>query len=252
MRIGILEAGEVSEDFRPRFGTYPSMFLALFAEAAPDLDFFTINLTRGEFPAGIEAAEGWLVTGSRHGVYDPLPWIPKLEAFLRGCVEARIPVAGICFGHQILAQALGGAAGKATQGWGIGVHDYRLCERPDWMSAVPEKFALQAMHQDQVTRLPEGAHVLASSEFCPIAAAAYGPLEAPLAISVQAHPEFGTEYTRALIEARAGDVFPQLLADTAREGLDRPLDSRAWAQDIAGYFRRMSHARHGETSPGRP
>lgn len=249
MRIGILETGEVSEEFRPRHGSYPDMFEALFAQVAPDLAFFTVSIVQGEFPAAPEDAEGWLVTGSRHGVYDPLPWIAPLGAFLRDCLEARVPVAGICFGHQILAQALGGEAGKAERGWGIGVHDYELLHRPEWLAQVPKRFAMQAMHQDQVTRLPDGAQVLARSDFCPIAAAVYGPMEAPDAISVQPHPEFDAAYSGALVEARAGTIFPEDLSAVARSELDRPLDSLAWAQAIAAFFRSAVLRRTASAGP---
>lgn len=237
MRIGILETGEVSEEFRPRFGSYPDMFRVLFAEVAPDLDFFTVHVVKGEMPTSPNAADGWLVTGSRHGVYDPLPWIAPLEGFLRDCLASHVPVAGICFGHQILAQALGGRAGKASQGWGIGVHGYEMRARPDWMAGIPQRFFMQAMHQDQVTALPEGAHVLASSGFCPIAAVSYGSIDAPDAISIQPHPEFGAGYASDLIATRSGTVFPQDLAETAQRGIGHPVHSREWAQAIAEFFR---------------
>jgi GMP synthase-like glutamine amidotransferase len=248
MRIGILETGEVSEEFRAEHGSYPDMFAALFAEAAPDLSFDVVHLTKDEFPASVRAADGWLITGSRHGVYDALPWIAPLEAFLRGCVASSVPVAGICFGHQILARALGGQAEKWQGGWSIGVHDYRILARSGWMTEIPDRFALQAMHQDQVTRLPEGAHVLASAQGCPVAAMSYGPLDAPLAISIQPHPEFRSDYARALIEARSGSVYPETLAAEAQASIDRPVDSRAWARAIAAFFRQAASRKSARTA----
>jgi GMP synthase-like glutamine amidotransferase len=243
VKIGILETGEVSEEFRAEHGSYPDMFRALFARAAPDLAFDTVHVTKGEIPASVHEAEGWLVTGSRHGVYDPLPWIAPLEAFLRDCVAAGVPVAGICFGHQILAQALGGRAEKWQGGWSLGVHDYRVLARPDWMREIPERFAMQAVHQDQVTRLPEDAHVLAMSDDCAIAAVSYGPPEAPAAISIQPHPEFSADFARALIAARAGSIYPHDCATAAQATIDRPVDSLAWARGIAAYFRQANSAR---------
>lgn len=250
MKIGILETGEVSEELRPRYGSYPDMFLALFAQAAPDLDFDVTRVVLGEMPASVRAADGWLVTGSRHGVYDPLPWIAPLEAFLRDSLAARVPVAGICFGHQILARALGGRAEKWPGGWNLGVRDYRIETRAPWMTGIPDRFAMQAVHQDQVMQLPEGAHVLASAEGCAIAAAAYGPLEAPSAISIQPHPEFRAEYVDALVRSRAGSVYPADLAAEARDSIDRPLDSLAWARAIAEFFRQSGSSGSGRTQAG--
>ena len=64
------------------------------------------------FPEGIHDADGWLITGSRHGAYEDHPWIPPLEEFIRDAYAAQVPLVGICFGHQIIAQAMGGKVEK--------------------------------------------------------------------------------------------------------------------------------------------
>jgi GMP synthase-like glutamine amidotransferase len=243
MRIGILETGEVAEDLRARHGDYPAMFRRLLGAADPGLDFFTVGVVRGEMPDSPQAAEGWLVTGSRHGVYDDLPWIAPLRSFLGDCLREGVPVVGICFGHQILAEAAGGRAEKAEGGWGLGVQDYRLLRRPGWMAALPETVALRAIHQDQVTALPPGATVLAASDFCPYAALAYGDPETPRAISVQPHPEFSAAFLDELIAERAGRLIPESLAEEARASLAREADSAAWARAIATFLREAAAAR---------
>ena len=150
MKIGILETGEVHPDLKARYGDYPAMFEALLRTADPTLEFAVVRVVAGEMPASPTQADAWLVTGSRHGVYDDLPWIEPLKAFLRAAVAARVPVIGICFGHQILAEALGGRAVKSDKGWGLGVQDYELVARPGWMDGLPERFSVRALHQDQV------------------------------------------------------------------------------------------------------
>jgi GMP synthase-like glutamine amidotransferase len=243
MKIGILETGEVHADLKARHGDYPAMFEKLLAAVDPELTFFTVRVVAGEMPAGPGQADAWLVTGSRHGVYDGMPWIEPLKAFLRDCVAAGVPVVGICFGHQILAEALGGRAVKSDKGWGLGVQDYEVVARPGWMTHVPDRFAVRALHQDQVVALPPGATVLARSPHCEFAAVAYGDAEAPDAISLQPHPEFGPEFMDELIALRTGAVIPPEAAATARATLGRPVDSHDWARLIVDYLHRAADTR---------
>jgi len=243
MRIGILETGEVAGELKGRHGDYPAMFRQLLAAADPSLDFFTVRVVAGEMPADPREADGWLVTGSRHGVYDGLPWIGPLKAFLRACIAARVPVVGICFGHQILAEALGGRAIKSERGWGLGVQDYEIVNRPAWLTHVPDRFAVRALHQDQVVALPDGATVLARSPHCAHAAIAYGDPSDPDAVTLQPHPEFGPEFMDELLALRAGTAFPAEDAAAARASLVRPVANDAWARLIADYFRRANEAR---------
>lgn len=242
MKIGILETGEVAPELLGRHGDYPSMFRAMLSAVDPALGFETVRVVLGEMPAGPQAADAWLVTGSRHGVYDGLPWIEPLKDFLRACVAARVPVVGICFGHQILAEALGGRAVKSDRGWGLGVQDYEIVARPGWLAGIPDHFAVNALHQDQVVALPDGATVLARSAHCAYAAIAYGDPEAPDAISLQPHPEFGAGFMDELLALRAGTAFAQDLAGDARASLARPVHSADWARIIVDYLHRTAGA----------
>lgn len=228
MRIGILETGEVNDQLLADFGPYPPMFEALLGDDSTT--FFTVSIVRGEMPDAVDAADGWIVTGSRHGVYDDLPWIEPCMAFLREVVAAGIPVIGVCFGHQILAQALGGNVVKSEKGWGLGVHHYTPKTVPSWMDGMEHGFTGRAVHQDQVTTLPPQAHVIASSEFCPYAALAYGDPEQPFALSVQPHPEFSAEFVRGIVEARRGNGIPHDVADAALTTLGQSVNNADWGR----------------------
>lgn len=213
MRIGILETGRPPEELAAEHGSYAGMFERLLG---PDFEHVIYPVMEDVFPDGARAADGWLVTGSRFGVYDEEPWIKRLEDFLREVMAAKVPVVGICFGHQVLASAMGARVEKAASGWGVGPHAYELVETAPWMEEATPGITLNAMHQDQVLSLPEGARVLARSAFCPYGALAYGES----AISFQAHPEFDNAYERDLISARRGSRIPEERAGPALDALD--------------------------------
>ena len=234
MKIGILQTGTVPEDLIDRHGPYVAMFERLMQRADPS---FTAQLwdvnEKHEIPNSPFDAEGWIITGSRHGVYEDHPWIEPLKVFLREAHAARAPLVGVCFGHQILAEALGGQVLKSDKGWGCGIHEYSVKTRPAWMEGSKDTIAIQAMHQDQVVTPPPGATVLAESPFCPYAMLAYGET----AISVQPHPEFDADFERGILSARRGSVIPDDIADAALAHVDGPTDSDLFGRWIVNFFR---------------
>lgn len=240
MRIGIIETGLVSEDLLPEHGPYGPMFERLLRAGGLEPATFTVSVVRGEALGAPQDADGWIVTGSRHGAYEDHAWIPPLEAFIRETIEDGVPLVGVCFGHQIIAQAMGGRVVKSDRGWGIGVQDYEARATPGWMAGFADGFAARAVHQDQVVEVPEGATVLAGNAFCPVAALAYGDPEAPRAISVQPHPEFDAGFVRGIIDTRRGTAIPDDRADAALATLHRDVDNDAWAGWIVEFFRRRA------------
>lgn len=217
MKLGILETGQPPESARERFGDYPSMFRALLGPDA--YDYATFDVQQGELPSSAQACEAYLVTGSSAGVYDPLPWIAPLKDFLVAA-RGRVPLVGVCFGHQIMAEAFGGKVVKSPKGWGVGLHTYEVCTREAWMDdAAP--IAVAASHQDQVVELPPNARVVAASQFTPFGMLAYDDQPA---ISIQLHPEFDPAYAKALIEARRGTRYTDGQADAAIQSYAAPND----------------------------
>ena len=226
MLIGILQCGHfpTAEGFPDR--TYTDLYSDLLAGRG--LSFRTWSVVDMEFPEDVGDAEGWLITGSKHGAYEDLPFIPPLEDFIRAAYAAGVPQVGICFGHQIMAQALGGRVEKYAGGWSAGRVEYEI---------DGEVVPLVAWHQDQVVEKPEAAEVLCSTDFCRYAALAYGDR----AMSMQPHPEFDDEATRLLLETRAPGVVPPMMIETARQALGQPLASDKAADRIAAFFKEAAH-----------
>jgi GMP synthase (glutamine-hydrolysing) len=222
MHIGILQTGHAAEPIRAAHGDYADMFERLLS--GQGFRFTTWNVVDDAFPDSVHDAEGWLLTGSRHGAYDDLPFIPRLEAFIRDAFAEDVPLVGVCFGHQIIAQALGGKVEKFPGGWAVGRHDYAF---------GGETVTLNAWHQDQVTVAPEEATRVASSPFCENAGFVYGTR----AFTVQAHPEFTPEVIRGLIESRGRGTVPDALLDAAAEALDEPVASPELGRAIGRFFR---------------
>jgi GMP synthase-like glutamine amidotransferase len=225
MRLGILQTGKVNDALVGQFGEYPDMFAGLYRAVDPSIEPKSYAVVDGEMPTAPGDADAWLITGSRHGVYDELPWIEPLKSFLRRARADGVPIIGVCFGHQIMAEAFGGSAEKSAKGWGVGVHEYESRSLPSWMTDAPPRIAAHVLHQDQVTAIPEDATCLASSPFCEYAMLAYGNAEEPEAISIQAHPEFDARFMRALLERLGGDRIPSEAAEAALASLGSPVAS---------------------------
>ena len=196
MKLAILETGRPPGDLQARFGDYPAMFARLLGRGF-EIESFDVQAGQLPDPASHEAV---LITGSPAGVYDPLPWIAPLQEFIRAAADSRM--VGICFGHQVMAEALGGHVEKSDKGWGAGLHRYAVVQQAPWMDGGAE-IAAPASHQDQVVVQPPNTDVVAQSAFTPYAALAW--TERP-AISFQFHPEFSPEFARALIEHRHDKV----------------------------------------------
>ena len=225
MQNGILQTGESPDALRDQ-GDYPDFFETLLA--GKGLTFRRWAVLRNEFPGDVHDCDGWLITGSRHGAYEPHPWIPPLEDFIRRAYAEQVPVVGICFGHQIMAQALGGKAEKFSGGWAIGHTEY------DFGDAT---VALNAWHQDQVTKLPPDARTIASTEFCEHAALAYKGR----AYSVQPHPEFNQLEMETLLDLRAPGVVPDNIIDSARSDIAKANNNKAMADRIAAFLKGETH-----------
>jgi GMP synthase-like glutamine amidotransferase len=216
MRVGILETGGPPEPYEIPFGDYSTMFERLLGDR---FDYTVVDVAAGALPESPDACDAWLITGSAAGVYDDLPWIEPLKEFLRAA-KGRAALVGVCFGHQVMAEAFGGKVIRSPRGWGVGLHTYEVMRRRPWMDGAA-RIAVAATHQDQVVVPPPNATVYAASAFSPYGALTYDDQPA---ISIQLHPEFEPAYSKALIESRRGTRLSDPEADAAIASLDAPND----------------------------
>jgi len=198
MKLGILKTDQVRPEWVSEFGEYPDMFIGLLQQADPGLEFRVYDVEHGQYPAEIDEVDAYLITGSKSSVYDDKPWIATLMDFVRELDRRRKKLVGICFGHQLVAQALGGKTEKSAKGWGVGLHTHHFSEVPSWSDEKDMSFDILVSHQDQVVINAAGAQVLAGSEFCENAVCQVGNH----ILTFQGHPEFVPEYSREIMEFR--------------------------------------------------
>src|SRR5688572_19214545 len=156
MHVGLLACDEVAERFRPIAGGYQQMFERLLSPHIPGLRVTRFDLQAGNTPTDPRGCEAWITTGSRASVYDETPWIRDTETFIRTVADSDRPFVGICFGHQLLAQALGAEVKRAPVGWGVGVLPMHVRRAESWMTPRLPTVRMQYMHADQVTETPAG------------------------------------------------------------------------------------------------
>lgn len=240
MRICVMTCGRVAEPLADVMRPYGEGFPALLAPHLPEASFSALSAIDGVFPASADQHDAYIFSGSPHGVYEDLPWIRAAEAFVRAAVAADRVLIGGCFGHQLVARALGGEVVKSDRGWGLGVHRHALTAREPWMAggpeampgAIPDALNVLVSHQDQVVRPPEGAVVLAASDFCPYAMLRIGTR----VLTFQGHPEMNLPTVARLLEMRRERAGEAVYA-AGRASLTTPLDHDTIARWIAGFIR---------------
>ena len=197
------------------------------------VDLLDVPVHEGATPAAIDDCDGWVISGSPASVNDDLDWIRTGEELVRAAIAAEVPLVGVCFGHQLVARALGGRVERAGGGWGIGAKRYTTVRPLPFFPAAGDEITLLASHQDQVVELPPDAEVWSTSDYCPIAGMSIGER----AFTVQGHPEYSPSVVAALYESRR-DRIGDAIVDSALTTLGDPLSTEAVADAIVRFVSR--------------
>ena len=235
MRLGFLRCDELTRSLVSAHGGYLDLFSKLFTSVDPSIELTDYNVCAGELPSEPDEQDAWLVSGSYSSVYDDDPWIASLLDLLRYLDSARAPTVGICFGHQALAQALGGDVRCSDEGWGVGVHPAVFAGKEEWIPHSRLQFSIVYCHRDQVNLLPDGARLVASTKHCPIAAFASGEH----ILGIQGHPEFSTILAADIYTEMATKLGAEVM-DTAQNTLNDGTDRF----DIASWILRFTSKRY--------
>jgi GMP synthase-like glutamine amidotransferase len=216
MKLGILNAISPEASGVNWGGTPVDTYIRFFESVNAPFTYVGYQVAQGQFPSSPNECDAYIITGSPRGVYDTDDWIVTLSQFIRDSYQAGIKLVGICFGHQILAHALGGRAEKSEKGRGFGLKSFDVTQPKAWMNGKPDRCSLYFAHQDQVVKLPPEAELLGGNTFCPIALYEIDNR----VLGIQGHPEFSDGIMQDLLP-----LFEKKLALSSYEASVRSLDN---------------------------
>lgn len=224
----LMQAGDAPEFILRTCGNFDALFVR--AAALAGSKFEIVNIARGETPGPHARYDSVLVTGSHSMVTDREAWSESAAVWLAGAVETGLPVFGVCYGHQLLAHALGGEVGYHPRGMELGTFDVFLTDagRGDpFLAETPRRFTANLSHSQTILRLPSGAASLGFSDHDPHQIVRYSPT----ALSVQFHPEFGEKEMRSYLDFnRLGNPA------SARAQNTLPASDTPWAKSLLTRF----------------
>lgn len=231
LTVGILNTDELIPEFEDKFGNYSGMFKQLFQNSP--FTFRSYQITQKKFPIEINECDAYLITGSKYCAYEKIDWIIKLKKFINELHQQNKKLVGICFGHQIIAEALGGRVTKNKNGWGVGLMDNQIEINQPWMEPTISSYSLLVSHQDQVDKLPEHAICIASNHFCPISSFQLNEN----ILTFQGHPEFSKEYLTQTMNKRR-KILGEETYQAALSSLERDADTSTitnWIENFIKY-----------------
>jgi GMP synthase-like glutamine amidotransferase len=231
MKIGLLVCASVPDTLIHLSGSIPDMYCNLFKDHAPDIELQVFDVAKRELPDVDHHLSGFICTGSPCSVYDDLAWIRALKQFVKNVFFNRKKIVGICFGHQIIAEALGGKVTRSSKGWGIGIQEACIEQLRPWMIPDMDVLNILVSYQDQVTTLPPGALLLAGNSHC----RNFMYEIQNVALGIQGHPEFDKSYAKALYLSRRKSIGHDRIVK-ALSSLKTPVHPHIFARWIYHFF----------------
>lgn len=233
MKIGILLTDEPDKAQVDKYGDYYDMFQKLFNSVEDNHTFIPYQITNNIYPNNIDECDAYLITGSKYSVYDGFEWIDILKEYIKKLFQQEKKLIGICYGHQIIAEALGGKVIKSDKGWGVGIKESKTVQKKSWMSPYQDVISLRYSHQDQVTTLPKGSELITTNEFCPNA----GYQIDNVILTLQGHPEYSSEFLEFLMTKRIKGIG-ESTHQQAISSLQQTTDDKLIAKWILNFIRK--------------
>ena len=226
MKLALLNCDIVKPELRHIAGLYPDMF----HQVARDMIFDVFNIYENHFPKNVKDYDGYFVNGSSKSVYDDIPWIGRLKDFVQTIYKVNLRFAGICFGHQMLAEALGGKVNRAPSGWCVGAHEFEVIQQEDWMQPFQSNFRVLMTCHDQILELPENSTVLAKSSKCPVGLYRVGENM----LGIQGHPDFPRSYLTELMKGRV-ELLGRKTFESGIRSMQQEIDSQVLFDWLRGF-----------------
>lgn len=232
MHVALLKCDSVHERFLHIEGDFPEMYERLLAVDNPDVKITTFDVRAGILPDLNNEYDAFICTGSRASVYDNEDWITELKCYVQLLYSTGRRFVGICFGHQLIAESLGGRVAQSERGWGIGVQIAQIQEHKRWMHPERDFFAVPVSYRDQVVELPPESETLASNSWCRHFMITAGQNF----LGIQGHPELSKYYVENLIQSRE-DILGESRVSDGINSLKSEIHSDVLSHWILNFIR---------------
>lgn len=231
MRIGLIQCQELKDALSQRHGKTLDIYQRAYCSSDKEVSFQVWHAYKGEIPPVNAPVDAWIISGSRHSVNDGFAWIDALSDFIRTMWQQQKPVVGICFGHQIIARAMGGKVERFAGGWGLGIDSQQIFSKETWMYPFKKSMRIPVIHQDQVVTKPQDATLVAGNDFCQHHMLRYGDCF----LTIQGHPEFSVEFVKDVTNLMRHTLSEETFQKTQRSLL-LPIDGPIIIHWILNFF----------------